>query len=194
MLGIVLCGGQSLRMGTDKGLLTAETKTWAQSACNKLSALHFPVKISVNQQQRKSYLALFAENDLITDDTSLQLKGPLLGVLSGHIQFPSEDLMILACDMPLMETSIIKLLYSNYQEHPSADAFIFTNEGEPEPLCAIYSSNALSRILSMFRNGDLLKYSMKFMLDHLVINSIPVMEEQKKYFQNFNAHAELNGQ
>ena len=194
MLGIVLCGGQSLRMGTDKGLLTAETKTWAQSACNKLSGLQFPVKISVNQQQRESYLALFAENDLITDDTSLQLKGPLLGVLSAHIQFPSEDLMILACDMPLMETSIIKLLYSNYQENPSADAYIFTNEGEPEPLCAIYSSNALSRILSMFRNGDLLKYSMKFMLDHLVIHSIPLMEEQKKCFQNFNAHAELNGQ
>lgn len=194
MLGLVLCGGQSLRMGTDKGLLTAETKTWAQSACNKLAALHFPVKISVNQQQRESYLALFSESHLITDDTSLQLKGPLLGVLSGHIQFPSEDLMILACDMPLMETSIIKMLYSNYQQHPSADAYIFINDGEPEPLCAIYSANALSRILSMLHNRSLHKHSMKFMLDHLVINSIPIKDAQKKYFQNFNAHAELNGQ
>ena len=48
MLGIVLCGGQSLRMGKDKGLLKLEAKTWAQTAIDKIAVLNFPVKISVN--------------------------------------------------------------------------------------------------------------------------------------------------
>lgn len=194
MLGVILCGGQSLRMGTDKGLLTGETTTWAQAAYTKIAALNFPVKVSVNKQQKETYAVIFHEADLITDDPSLQIKGPLLGVLSSHIQFPAEDLMVLACDMPLMEPSIIKELYKNYQHNPSFDAYVFTNDGQPEPLCAIYTSKALAGILVMLQKGILFKYSMKFMLDHLGIHSIPVTEDHKKCFQNFNAHAELNGQ
>ncbi len=194
MLGVILCGGQSLRMGTDKGLLTGETKTWAQAAYTKIEALNFPVKVSVNKQQKETYSAIFHEADLITDEPSLQIKGPLLGVLSSHIQFPAEDLIVLACDMPLMEPSIIRELYKNYQDNPSPDAYVFINGGQPEPLCAIYTSKALSGVLTMLQKGILLKYSMKCMLDHLVIHSIPVTEDNKKCFQNFNAHAELNGQ
>lgn len=194
MLGIILCGGQSLRMGTDKGLLTKEAKTWAQSAYNKIAALDIPVKVSVNKQQQADYSAIFSENDLVTDDPLLQLKGPLLGVLSSHIQFPSEDLIVLACDMPLMEPSILKELNNNYQQHPSFDAYIYTDDGEPEPLCGIYTSKALSGIVDMLRNGTLVKHSMKFILDHLVVNFIPATDEQKICFSNINAHAELNGQ
>ncbi|GGH03134.1 NTP transferase domain-containing protein [Pedobacter zeae] len=48
MLGIVLCGGQSLRMGTDKGLLIHQDKLWAQVAADKLSVLDLLVNFSVN--------------------------------------------------------------------------------------------------------------------------------------------------
>jgi len=194
MQGIILCGGQSLRMGTDKGLLSTEAKTWAQSAYNKITALNIPVKVSVNKQQQAGYSAIFSGNNLVTDDPSLQLKGPLLGVLSSHFQFPSEDLIVLACDMPLMEPSILKELYNNYRQHPSFDAYIYTNDGEPEPLCGIYTSKALSGIVDMLHNGTLVKHSMKFILDHLVVNFTPATDEQKICFRNINAHAELNGQ
>jgi molybdenum cofactor guanylyltransferase len=194
MRGIILCGGQSLRMGTDKGLISDESKTWAQNAYAKIASLHFPVSVSVNSLQKEAYAAIFSETDLITDNPLLPLKGPLLGVLSSHTQFPAEDLMVLACDMPLMEASIVKELYSIYKDNRSFDAYIFTNDGEPEPLFAIYSANALSAILSMLQTGKLLKHSMKFMLDHLKVFSTAASNEQKQYFRNFNAHAQLNGQ
>jgi molybdopterin-guanine dinucleotide biosynthesis protein A len=41
--------------------------------------------------------------------------------------------------------------------------------------------------------GELTKHSMKFMPDHLAVHAIAIKDEQKKYFRNFNAHAELNG-
>jgi molybdenum cofactor guanylyltransferase len=117
----------------------------------------------------------------------------LLGLLSCHFAFPKEDFFILACDMPLMDSSELELLYKQYTENPGYDAYVFTNDGEPEPLCGIYTSKGLSIILTMLKKGELVKHSMKFMLDHLSVKQIALSEEEKKYFRNFNAHSELNG-
>jgi molybdopterin-guanine dinucleotide biosynthesis protein A len=180
-------------MGTDKGLLKLEAKTWGQTAIDKMAVLDIDVKISVNNSQYPAYSSVFRENNLITDNPSLALNGPLLGVLSSHIQYPGEDLFILACDMPLMEPALLKELQAGYSSRVSYDAHIFTNNNEPEPLCGIYAAKGLSLILRMLLEGRLIKHSMKFMLDHLQVNAVPVTEDQKKYFRNFNAHAELNG-
>ncbi len=193
MTGIILCGGKSTRMGTDKGMLKQETNTWAQTALDKMRVLDIPVKISVNNDQYADYALEFAATDLIKDNEALDVKGPLLGVLSCHLQHTSQDLFILACDMPLMEISLLTELHNQYYSGPPADAYLYINDKEPEPLCGIYSARGLSTILTMLRNGLLAKHSMKFMLDHLVIKSIELAEDQKKYFRNFNAHAELNG-
>ena len=197
LLGIVICGGQSSRMGTDKGLLKLETKTWAETAIDKLATLNITVNISVNNNQFPAYSAVFASSKLIADNTSLPLHGPLLGVLSSHLEHPTEDLFILACDMPLMEPSLLKEIHDQYLLRLSCndktDAYIYTNDGETEPLCGIYMAKGLSTILAMLRAGQLVRHSMKFMLDHLNVNAVPATDEQKKYFRNFNAHAELNG-
>lgn len=193
MVGVVICGGQSSRMGSDKGLLKLEAKTWAQTAIDKMAVLDIAVKISVNANQLPAYSAVFSRDDLIADDTSLPLGGPLLGVLSSHLQHLTDNLFILACDMPLMEPFLLRELHDQYLLKPSYDAHVFTNSGEAEPLCGIYTAKGLSIILTMLRDGLLVKHSMKFMLDHLAVNAIPVNDEQKKYFRNFNAHAELNG-
>jgi molybdenum cofactor guanylyltransferase len=193
VLGIILCGGQSSRMGSDKGLLKLEANTWAKTAIDKMSALNIPIKISVNSKQFPDYEAVFPAIDLITDDPTLSLKGPLLGVLSSHLKYPQEDLFVLACDMPLMEPPLLHTLYTHYQQEPSFNAYIFTNEEEPEPLCGIYKAKGISFILDMLVSGRLSKHSMKFMLDHLETLKIAATNEQKKFFRNFNAHAELNG-
>jgi molybdenum cofactor guanylyltransferase len=192
MLGIVLCGGQSSRMGSDKGLLKLDANTWARTAIDKMSVLNIPIKISVNRQQYMDYEAEFTAAPLITDDTTLSLKGPLSGVLSSHLKFPREDLFILACDMLLMEPSLLNTLFTVYQQESSFTAYVFTNEGEPEPLCGVYKAKGLSTILDMFVSGQLSKHSMKFMLDHLDTMLIPATGEQKTFFRNFNAPAELN--
>jgi molybdenum cofactor guanylyltransferase len=193
MTGIILCGGQSLRMGSDKGLLKLQARTWAQTAIDKMAVLNIPVKISVNEDQYPGYAAIFPPADLIIDNKELGVKGPLLGLLSCYLSFPAEDLFILACDLPLMETSLLIHLNNKYREAPGAGAYLFTNDGEREPLCGIYSAAALASILDLLQTGKLAKFSMKFALDHLNICSIAATEDQKKYFRNFNAHAELNG-
>jgi len=180
-------------MGTDKGLLKLEAKTWGQTAFDKMAALNIPVKISVNNDQFAAYSEVFSNADLIADNSSLSLKGPLLGVLSSHLLYPAEDLFILACDMPLMESFLLEELFSRYLAQQSYDAHIFTNNNEPEPLCGIYSAKGIASILRMLQDGRLNRHSMKFMLENLAVNAVPATDEQKKSFRNFNAHSELNG-
>jgi molybdopterin-guanine dinucleotide biosynthesis protein A len=181
-------------MGTDKGSLTFENDTWAQSAFNKLASLNIPVVLSVNELQLQSYPALFDVSLLIADDPSIGIKGPLGGVLNIHKRYNEEDLFILACDMPFMEIDILQQLLELYLEHQDHyDAFVFTNGNEPEPLCAIYTAGGLEQTLQLYHTNELKKHSMKFMLDHLDTFSLPIPEDQKKCFLNVNSHAALNG-
>jgi len=193
MLGVILCGGQSTRMGSDKGLLQFNNSNWAQLAADKMAMLQLPVVLSVNQKQYDEYLSVFSTVQLIKDDETLEIHGPLCGVLSVHEKKPSEDLFVLACDMPLMESSILKQLFDTYQNTQNYQAYLFTNNGEPEPLCSVFTGEGLSMIRQIHQKGNLVKHSMKFMLELLHCFFIPIPDEQKKYFSNFNAHAGLNG-
>lgn len=193
MLGVILCGGKSTRMGTDKGLIKLHANTWAQTALDKISALHLKVFLSVNEVQYSEYLQVFKEDELVKDDPRIQVKGPLAGVLSVHLQHPTDDLFVLACDMPLMNGVMLNKLLLLYKTSALADAYVFTNDNELEPLCAIYTAKGLAHIADLLKKNELPRHSMKFMLEHIKTLSTPLSENQKKYFRNFNAHAELNG-
>src|ERR1044071_2487658 len=108
MTGVVLCGGQSTRMGADKGLLQSNGKTWVKHTAEKLSSLHVHVVVSVNKEQLKSYSRMFGADDLVVDDEGLLVKGPVLGLMSVHQLLKQEDLFALACDMQEMDTALLK--------------------------------------------------------------------------------------
>ncbi|MDQ0639003.1 molybdopterin-guanine dinucleotide biosynthesis protein A [Pedobacter sp. W3I1] len=193
MLGIVLCGGQSLRMGTDKGLLNHQDKLWGQVAADKLGSLDLPVKFSVNPLQQSTYTGYFGNERLIVDDPSLDVRGPLLGVLSAHLSNPEEDLFLLACDILLMETRLLEKLMHSAKADDSFGAYIFTKDDQQEPLCGIYKSEGLKSIIFMLQNDTLVKHSMKYVLGNLRVCEIAVEDQDYRYFGNFNSHAEING-
>lgn len=192
MQGIVLCGGQSARMGSDKALLNTDGVSWAQTAINVLAALQLPVSLSVNEQQYDYYSRAFPNTVLIKDTIALQLHGPLLGLLSTHLQYIEQDIFLLACDMPSMESAVLIELYHLYKANPAYDAFIFTNNGEPEPLCGIYCKKGLSAITKMAQENKLPRHSMKYMLGQLNVFYCAISDNQKKYFKNFNTPADLH--
>jgi molybdopterin-guanine dinucleotide biosynthesis protein A len=193
MIALVLCGGQSTRMGSDKGLLQPNAKTWAATAADIIMEQGLPVQFSVNNNQLEYYSQFLPSKDLIVDNETLAVHGPLIGLLSAHLKYPNKNILVLACDMPLMQSSLIKELITACKQHAHFDAWLYKSNAHPEPLCAIYSSNALASILQLLKDGKLYKHSMKFMLEQINPFYIPVQEEQEKCFRNFNSHAELNG-
>ncbi|RYZ45354.1 MAG: molybdenum cofactor guanylyltransferase, partial [Sphingobacteriales bacterium] len=184
LIGIILCGGESSRMGSDKGLLlSGKHITWAKLAHQKMAGLGLPVKISVNETQLMSYSKSFPDDELLTDNQSLLFRGPLLGIMTSHLQYPNEDLIVLACDMPAMDPSVLQSLLVRLAADPSGEAYVFTNNNEPEPLCAIYTARGLSVIYTMMIKGSISRHSMKFILSQLQVDAVPATEGQKKYFQ-----------
>lgn len=191
MIGVVLCGGQSSRMGEDKAMINTSGSSWAQSGINMLSKLKMAIYLSVNQAQYGEYGLIFNESVLIKDDQSLQLHGPLLGVISAHLKFPLQDIFVLACDMQSMEAIAISKLQESYTLHPNYDAYVFVHENNREPLCAIYTARALQKIVKMYTDKTLKKHSMNFMLDQLNVFEIPILQDQKEFFKNYNSPSDL---
>jgi molybdenum cofactor guanylyltransferase len=193
MLGIVLCGGESSRMGQDKGLFQTEMGNWAGRMLDNFKNMEIPCLLSVNKRQIDKYQTVFPGVELICDNDSIQIKGPLAAVLSVHHKYAGEDLFVTACDMPLMDVLVLEKLYDIYKTERGNSCFVYTNDGEPEPLCGIYSGKGLATIRYLYDHGGLVRHSMKFMLDHLSVVRIPIPANWKSYFRNINAHADLNG-
>ena len=190
MTGVVLCGGGSTRMGSDKGLLKEEEETWAEIAARKLKALGLPVVVSVNAQQFQMYKSIFAREQLIIDNEELDFKAPLAGLLSIHLSLPEEDLFVLACDIKDMTLALLQNLYNEFRKEPF-EAYVYTTPGMRQPLCGIYTAEGLRRIYEMLKGGTLKKYSMMHVLQVLETNYIKVNEEDFPAFNNYNNPEEL---
>jgi molybdenum cofactor guanylyltransferase len=187
MLGVILCGGESSRMGADKGLIQFQDKFWTQLLIEKMEELGIPVVVSINGTQKEKYERVLSGNKLIVDDPAIALKGPVAAVLNVHLKYPADDLFVLACDLPLMEFSVLDELYRFYVIKNLFQAYVYTNNGEPEPLCGIYTAGGLALIYNMYYTHKLEKQSMKYILDQLLVYSMPIPENKKKCFRNFNS-------
>ena len=189
LTGIVFCGGKSLRMGRDKGLLKKGFITWAESAFQKLECLGIKVMLSVNETQLETYRHIFPEEFLIIDKPSsvFNLEGPLKGLLSVHQQLPQSDLFILACDMTDISIPLLwKLKNAFLVDQLNYDHFTYTNEGNYEPMCAIYGSRKLDEINKTALNHQLKVFSMKQILFTGKTLGIPVDKSEAAFFTNYN--------
>jgi molybdopterin-guanine dinucleotide biosynthesis protein A len=144
LLGVVLCGGESKRMGTDKGLVQQGDKTWAQIVAGKMSVLGFQVVVSINDRQIEDYGRLFLSDQLVVD--SVDINGPLRGLLTVHERFPHYDILLMACDLIDMDSATIENLIGAAQSEEGYEFYVYENHGLVEPFCAIYTSNGLKSI------------------------------------------------
>ena len=190
LVGIVICGGKSIRMGTDKGLLLKDGQTWSELAYCKILTLNLPVKISINATQTEAYQKIFTRDVLIEDN--IRIPGPLAGLLTMHKEFPNEDFLLLACDMTDIKVSTIQSLIKIYNEKKEVyDFFVFKNAEEYEPLLGIYSKNGLQKIKHLHNANKLTRFSMKHVLQLSNTFPITIEERQKKEFNNYNERIDL---
>lgn len=190
MTGIVLCGGQSTRMGSDKGLLQQDGLTWAEIAASKLRALHLPVVLSINRQQLTPYKNLFAEESLVIDNEDLLLSGPLLGLLSVHLRYPTDDLLLLACDLKDMTESLLKEL-RKHSLQKTHEAYVYSTAAKHQPLCGIYTPAILKKTCYTLQTGQLKKHSMMALLETGNTKFIAVRAKDIHSFNNYNSPAEI---
>lgn len=144
LLGLVLCGGESRRMGQDKGLMVKDGVPWALHMGEKLSRLSIPVVYSVNAGQRARYGAVIPGEQLVFD--ALELPGPLNGLFTTHRRYPDHDILLLACDMLDMDEATLDKLISCYHGDGEYDFYAYEEGAWLQPFGAIYTATGLDRV------------------------------------------------
>ena len=140
ILGLVLAGGKSKRFGQDKA-----SYAFHDGICQLDYAMRlldtFCERTVVSVGDSRSRFGLEESNhDWIEDVPGMQ--GPIGGVMSGLIEARGNGLLVVACDMPLLEASLILRLLTQRDEGRLATCYLAT-DGKPEPLCTIYEPGCL---------------------------------------------------
>lgn len=190
LLGVVLSGGNSNRMGKDKGLLVKEGQYWSKITFDKLESLGIPVVISINSSQEEEYRKVFFPDRIVID--KINVMGPLRGILSIHDQFPDHDLVVVASDLPDLSTAIIKNLINVFDEKAGEHDFVvYSIKNEPEPLLGVYTAEGLSKIFSLHISNQLEKVSMKHILEVGNTFFIELKPDDWKELKNYNSKVDL---
>ena len=188
ILGVVLCGGQSLRMGEDKGLKAAGNSRWAGIVSCCLEQAGLSVVFSVNPAQVEEYGRVFPGVRVIADAIIAGIRGPLLGILSVHRGYPDKDLLVVACDMICMRPDGITRLVQPFR----GKITLYRNSGGfYEPLCAIYPGRLLQTVLDKFHSGEWRKNSLQFFFKQFPLDALSLSDADAPALCSFNAPDEL---
>lgn len=130
---IVMAGGDSRRMGTDKASLLLDGQTLLQSVIATMQQLFPQVIVSVRQPR--------AGIDLpqVCDDESNG--GPLAGLTACLAQINTPWAFMVACDMPFVVPEVVELLAGYRLQH---QAVVPVVHGHPQPLAAFYAASCLA--------------------------------------------------
>lgn len=187
-MGLVLCGGGSSRMGSDKGLLrTVGDSAWVVRQCRLLASCTVSMYVSLRSEQIISYRRVVENVTFIPD--SVNVKGPLNGLLSAHHNNKSEDFLALACDMISINSNALINLISTYQTFPDADVYLYTKDDQMEPMCAIYTAKGLRKIDLMYMENRLRTFSIRSIVEELDCKRIQLQTEFN--FKNYNSPTDL---
>jgi molybdenum cofactor guanylyltransferase len=178
---ILLAGGKSLRMGTDKGLMPFNDKPMILHAIGLLMGV-FPSLIIISNDERYHEFGFPVFKDEIPD------AGPAGGIVTGLIHSPTDWNFVMACDLPYMNFELITLLR---QQLGDFDAVVPYHDNLPEPLCAFYNKSSLAEFRKNITNQ---KFKIQDTLAALRINKVDIPTSffsNRDPFTNINSAADI---
>ena len=151
--GLVLAGGRSSRMGSDKAaLLHPDGRTLLRRCCDLLfEAGCESVAVSLRHDQE---LPSGIEDCEIVRDPEGESLGPIAGMVSGMRLHPGADWLVLACDLPRLDVETLSNLIASRRDGETFLSYQSEFDGLPEPLCALYTHGALP-VLEQAQADDL---------------------------------------
>ncbi|WP_346883395.1 molybdenum cofactor guanylyltransferase [uncultured Algibacter sp.] len=143
--GIILAGGKSSRMGTDKGFLILNNKPFIQYSIDALKPLVDDILI-VSDNSDYDIFGLKRVNDITKD------AGPVSGIHSGLKASKTELNMVLSCDIPLINSKILQKLIDNIDT--VSQIIQVESHGKSMPLIAIYRKGVINTFNAFLKNDE----------------------------------------
>ncbi|MGN0177689.1 MAG: molybdenum cofactor guanylyltransferase [Methanobrevibacter sp.] len=190
---IILCGGQSRRMGQDKGSMIIQNKPMIKHILSTLNNHINEAIIVLNDQARiNKYNKFINPNDYTYSITFLEdkikNKGPLPGIMTGLIEITSNYALVLPCDSPYVSVEYIKTIFSQIDENYQAIVPYHDKDDKlktSEPLHSIYKKDIIPEIEKLVNEDTL---HIKGLIEKIDTKFILIDNEkiEKKEFKNLN--------
>jgi molybdopterin-guanine dinucleotide biosynthesis protein A len=176
--GIILAGGKSSRMGTDKGLLKLDNSTFIERVASVLKPFVNDI-IVVSDHNAHGTFGMQRIEDLYKD------AGPLSGILSGLKHSKTENNIVLSCDIPFISEALLRHLIINSKDNALINQI--ECEGKTMPLIATYKKQCASAIQKALDNDE---RRVRVLVKSLNPNTISVDSNYKLMVENINTPEE----
>ncbi|WP_298238122.1 molybdenum cofactor guanylyltransferase [uncultured Algibacter sp.] len=143
--GIILAGGKSSRMGTDKGFLILNNKPFVQYSIDALKPLVDEV-IIVSDNSDYDVFGLKRIIDITKN------AGPVSGIYSGLEASKTELNLILSCDIPLITSEVLKQLINAVDEN--SEIIQVESNSKTMPLIALYKRPIKDKFKSFLEQDE----------------------------------------
>lgn len=140
LYGLLVAGGQSRRMGQDKAAIQGPDgqPLWRRTR-DVLAENLDNIFLSVRPGQE---LPGYSKSDGTLIEDTIEDAGPLGGILSAFEKHPEAAWLVVACDLPLLDSETLADLIEQRNIKGYATTYKSAVDGLPEPLCAIYEPAA----------------------------------------------------
>ena len=190
---IILCGGQSRRMGQDKGSMLINDKPMIKHILSTLNHQINEAIIVLNDEKRISKYREFINSSEYTYtikfcEDKIKNKGPMPGIMTGLDNIENDYALILPCDSPYVSKKYIEAIFNEIEtEYQAIVPYHDINNKlkTSEPLHSIYNKNIIPEIErlvgedTLHIKGLIEKINTKFVL-------IDNKKIEKKEFRNLN--------
>lgn len=183
--GVLLAGGESRRMGRDKGTLYWRGRPLWEWQIEKLRALR-PENILLSARSDVPWRP--ADVDLVVDASPS--RGPLSGLAAALAAVETNHLLALAVDMPLMTTDHLRLLCGLATDGTGVIPMI---DGNAEPLSAIYPNEARAVFRESLQSEN---FSLQPIVRKLIalnmLRVMPISGLAREFYRNINELRDLD--
>jgi molybdopterin-guanine dinucleotide biosynthesis protein A len=184
LVGFVVAGGRSLRMGRDKALLPWGETDLLGHALARLRRVTNDVRILCGPSPRYEGRGAPVVVDQVAE------AGPIAGIAAGLEECGGRPGLFLAVDLPLVP---IPLLAHLAERGGSWDAVVPVSPRGPEPLCAAYAPSCLEPIRRRVAAGEMRMTSFWPEVRVLELGPLELQEfgDPEGFFRNLNTPADL---
>lgn len=144
--GIILSGGLSTRIGSDKAMLEIGGKKIIEMISETLLEIFSKVKIITNNPVQYKFLGLEMHEDIYKNI------GPIGGIHSGLVNSGTEKNFFISCDMPFVNKNLINFIIEN---SPVNNIAVTKTKDGLQPLCGIYPKSSINKIDELIENSKL---------------------------------------
>ena len=182
---VLLAGGESRRMGTDKATFPFRGKLLWQIQLETLRRLR-PAEIFLSVRTDPSWRP--RDVQFIADVPPS--RGPLSGIAASLVNIRTAHLLVLAIDMPFMTENYLRSICDAMEPGRGVIANI---NNRAEPLAAVYPREAEIDFRTALAGAD---FSLQNLVRQLVrsgkLREISVTKEERRLFRNVNNTADVD--